>query len=112
MSDLRWAFRMVRQRPAFATTITLTLAGGIAAVMTTFGVARAVLWRQLPFTRPDQLVFVWENTGSNGGMAAARVTGYRFTEWQRESRTLVSAALFGAVGFAADRSGATEIVNG
>src|SRR6185369_13502827 len=69
-------------------------------------------WRQLPFTRPDQLVFVWENTGANGGMAAARVTGYRFTEWQRESRTLASAALFGAVGFAADRSGATEIVNG
>lgn len=111
-SDIRWALRLMRRRPVFVTTIVVTLAGAIAAVSTTMAVATAVLWRPMPFARPDRLVFAWENTAGNGGIEAARVTGYRFTQWERSPRALSSIAAFGAVGFLADAGAGPAILNG
>jgi putative ABC transport system permease protein len=111
-SDLRWSVRLIRRRPAFATTIVLTLAAAIAGVTTSMAVATSVLWRPLPFARAERLVFAWENTGTNGGTAAARVTPYRFTQWERGTRALSSMAAFGAVGFLADRDDGPTMVDG
>jgi putative ABC transport system permease protein len=102
IADIRWSLRLARHRPAFAGTLVLTLAAAIAAVTTAFGVASAVLWRPLPFAHADRLAFVWENTASGGGVEPARVTGFRFTEWERGTRSLSSLAAFGSVGFLAD----------
>src|SRR5689334_21828205 len=77
MADIRWAFRLLRRHPAFSATVILTLAGAIAAVATSFGIATAVLWRPLPFADADRLVFLWENTAGSGGIEPARVTTYR-----------------------------------
>ena len=110
LSDVRWTLRLIRRRPAFAATVTATLAVAIAAVVTAFGVATAVLWRPLPFADPGRLVFVWENAGDAG--APARVTGFRFDDWRRGSTSLESLAMFGATGFLIDRAGGAEIVNG
>jgi len=112
IADIRWSVRLVRQRHAFAATIILTLAGAVAAVTIAVGVATAVLWRPLPFAHADRLAFVWENTGTAGGTNPARVTGYRFDQWQRHSRTLRSMALFGSVGYLADTGSGAAIVNG
>ena len=111
-ADIRWALRLIRHRPAFASTIVLTLAGAIAAVTIAVGMATAVLWRPLPFAHADRLAFVWENTGTSGASEAARVTGYRFDQWQRGARTLHSLALFGAVGYLADTGSGRVILNG
>src|SRR5512144_2470165 len=111
-SDLRWAFRLIRRRPLSAATVAIMLGGAISAVLCTAGIATAVLWRPLPFAGPDRLVFVWENMGQNGAIEPARVTGYRFTEWQRSAKTLSSLASFAAVGFLAEHDGAARIVTG
>jgi putative ABC transport system permease protein len=111
-ADIRWSLRLIRHRPAFASTLILTLAGAIAAVTTAFGVATAVLWRPLPFAHPDRLAFVWENTGSAGEVAPSRVTGFRFDQWQRGSRALTSVALFGATGYLADLGSGAVVLNG
>jgi putative ABC transport system permease protein len=111
-SDIRWSLRLIRHRPAFASTLILTLAGAIAAVTTAFGVATAVLWRPLPFAHPERLAFVWENTGRAGEIAPARVTGFRFDQWQRGSRALSSVALFGSTGYLADLGSGAVIING
>jgi predicted permease len=111
-ADIRWALRLIRHRPAFASTIILTLSGAVAAVTIAVGVATAVLWRPLPFADANRLAFVWENTGTNGGSQAARVTGYRFDQWQLGARTLQSLALFGAVGYLADTGSGRVILNG
>jgi putative ABC transport system permease protein len=112
MSDVRWALRFIRRRPAFAATVILTLAGAIAAVATGYAVATAVLWRPLPFTEPDRLVFVWENAGQDGAVEPSRVTGFRFDAWQRGATSLPSMALFGSTGFLVDRAEGAVIVNG
>src|SRR3954463_5038822 len=112
VSDVRWSLRLIRHRPAFAATVILTLAGAVAAVTIAFGVATAVLWRPLPFADADRLAFVWENTAGAGDVTPARVTGFRFDQWQRGSRTLRSVALFGATGYLADLGQGAVIVNG
>ncbi len=111
-SDIRWSLKLLRRRPAFSATIVLTLAAAIAAVTTTTAMATAVLWRPLPFAAANRLVFVWENTGASGGTEAARVTGFRFTQWERGTRTLSRIAAFGAAGFLADTAGGPTQVNG
>ena len=112
IADIRWSLRLMGRRPAFAATIVLTLAAAIAATTTAFGVATAVLWRPLPFTNADRLVFAWENTGTNGGTTPGRVTGFRYDQWRRNARSLESIALFNAVGYFADIDHGAAVLNG
>jgi putative ABC transport system permease protein len=112
LDDIRWSLRLNRQRPAFAATVVLTLAAAVAAVTIAIGVATAVLWRPLPFTHADRLVFAWENTGTNGATTPARVTGFRYEQWRRGSRSLRSVALFSAVGYLAETGSGAVVLNG
>jgi putative ABC transport system permease protein len=110
MDDLRWALRYARRRPAFALTVTITLAATIAAATTTFGLARAVLWRTLPFADAARLVFVWEEVERDGQRHPSRVTGSRFAAWRDTQNAFASIALFGAAGFTTDGpAGATTV---
>ena len=112
LADIRWALRLVRRRPAFATTVVVTLAAAIAGVVTAYALATAVLWRPLPFGEAGRLVFVWENTADTGEPRAARVTGFRYDEWQRHRAAVESMALFGSVGFLVNGSNGAAIVRG
>ncbi|HKO17196.1 MAG TPA: ABC transporter permease, partial [Gemmatimonadaceae bacterium] len=58
-SDVRFAARSLRRRPGFAAIATLTLALGIGATTTLFGVVKQVLLTPLPYDNPDGLVMVW-----------------------------------------------------
>jgi putative ABC transport system permease protein len=112
ITDVRWALRLMARRPSFSATVTLTLAIALGAMASAYGVATAVLWRPLPFAHPERLVFAWENSGTEAEVKPARVTGFRFAQWQRESQSLESIALFGSVGFLTDQGNGAEIVNG
>jgi putative ABC transport system permease protein len=57
--DLRFAFRLLRRRPAFAALAVVTTALGIGAATAVFSIVDGVLLRPLPFADPGRLVTVW-----------------------------------------------------
>ena len=59
LQDLKFALRSFSRRPLFTAVIILTLGLGIGSNVAIFSVANAVLFRALPFEKPEELAFVW-----------------------------------------------------
>lgn len=59
LSDLRFAVRSLRHRPGLTAAATITLALGIGATATVFGVVKRVLLTPLPYDHPERVVAVW-----------------------------------------------------
>ena len=59
--DVRYGSRVIRKNPALSLTIVITVALGIGANATIFGVINAVLLEPLPYKDPDRLVRLWQS---------------------------------------------------
>jgi predicted permease len=57
--DIRFAARSLRRRPGFTAVATITLALGIGATTTLFGVVKRVLLTPLPYENPESITMVW-----------------------------------------------------
>ncbi|MGE3274788.1 MAG: ADOP family duplicated permease [Vicinamibacterales bacterium] len=107
--DLRWSLRLARRRPVASAAIVLTLALTTAAATAAYGVATAVLWRDLPFADGSRLVLAWERVGAGEQAAPARATSARYATW-RDRATLTRVAVFAASGLTLEGpDGATAI---
>ena len=89
--DLRYALRMLGISPGFAATAILTLAVGIGANTALFSVVNGVLLNPLPYPQSAQLVTVYAKTS---GVDKGPLTYLNFLDWQRDSHTLSSMALY------------------
>ena len=69
MTDLRYALRMIRNSPGFATVVVVTLAIGIGANTAIVSLLHTVLLRELPVTAPQELVFI--QTVRDGALGGA-----------------------------------------
>lgn len=59
--DIRYGLRSLRRHPGFSAMAVLSLAIGIGANATIFGVAQAVLFHESPLHSPDTLVNIYES---------------------------------------------------
>jgi predicted permease len=93
LQDVRYALRLMVQRPGFTAVVVLTLALGIGANTAVFTVINAVLLRPLPFGEPERLMALWENDRVNG-KPRYQVAPANFKDWQEQSRAFEQIAAF------------------
>jgi predicted permease len=90
-ADVRYGVRALRCEPSFAVTALVTLALGIFTATTVFTIADGELWKPLPFSDPDQLVFVQSRKPGPAG-EGERVAAPDFLDWRAQSRLAEYAA--------------------
>src|ERR1700747_802305 len=81
MNDLKFAFRKLRQSPAFTTLAVFTLALGIAANTAIFSLINDLFLRGLPFKEPSRVVHAFAGDKSRNlvdiPLSAPRFQHYR-----------------------------------
>jgi len=87
LSDIRFAFRQLMRNPGFACTGMLTLALGICASVSIFAFVDAALIRPLPYSRPTQLVGLFESTPSGPRF---HLSYPDFADWKKMNRVFSS----------------------
>ncbi|HZR23988.1 MAG TPA: ABC transporter permease [Vicinamibacterales bacterium] len=98
LNDIRYAFRMMRKAPLFASSVILTVALGIGATTAIFTVVNAVILRPLPFKDPDRLIQVAEkNDKLHLPNFTASVLNY--LSWKEQQRSFEE---LGAIGNASE----------
>jgi putative ABC transport system permease protein len=111
-TDLRYALRLLRSRPAFTAAAVITLALGLGANTAMFSVIRAVLLRPLPYAMPERLVRIVGFDRASG--ERENLSPADFLDFAREARTLERTGAHGWVGFltVVDSRGEPERVGG
>jgi predicted permease len=91
LQDLRYGFRMLAKAPAFTAIAILTLALGIGANTALFSVVNGVLLTPLAYSQSGQLVAIY---GQTVGFAQAPINYPNFLDWQRDSQSFSSMAIY------------------
>jgi len=108
--DVRYALRGLRRRPGFSILAILTLALGIGATTTLFGVVDAVLLRPLGFPHPEQLITFFGSAPEKGLTEVAYPEGL-FQVFHDRSRSMQSMAAFDTWGTTLTGYGDPERLN-
>ena len=91
--DLRFAFRTLRNRPAFVLVVALTLGLGIGATTAVFTVINGVLLSPLGYEDSDELMMVWQKLRFEG-VDEAPTSPANFADWRERNRTFEDMAAF------------------
>jgi predicted permease len=91
LQDLRYGLRMLAVSPGFAAIAILTLALGIGANTALFSVVNGVLLNPLAYPHSEQLVRIY---GRTPGFDRASISYPNFLDWQRETQTFSSLAIY------------------
>src|SRR5215510_9919110 len=94
LRDLRYASRMLFQKPGFSLTAVLTLALGIGATTAIFTVVNAVLLRPLPYPEADRLVYVGQTL--SGDFIGSGEPKFLF--WREQSQSFEALACYSNYG--------------
>ena len=93
LRDLRFAWRTLLRAPAFSLVSVLTLAVGIGAGTLVYTFARAVLLRPLPYSRPEQLVRIFE-TNPLKGWTRNIASPANYADWKARNSAFTDIAAY------------------
>jgi len=91
LRDLRYGFRLLAKSPGFTAIAILTLALGIGANTALFSVVNGVLLNPLAYPQSGQLIALY---GKTTGFDHAPIAYLNFLDWQRETHTFSSMAMY------------------
>src|SRR6478672_1371298 len=111
MTDLRFAFRMLRKSPVITIVAIATLALGIGANSSIFSVVYGVLLRPLPLESPEQLVQVWESQEFPPGFRGT-ASGANLRDWREQNNVCTGIAAYQFAGMALQKGDNPERLTG
>ena len=91
LQDLRYGLRMLAKSPGFTAIAVLTLALGIGTNTALFSVVNGVLLNPLAYPQSGQLVALY---GKTPGFDQASINYPNFLDWQRDTQTFSSMAIY------------------
>ncbi len=91
LQDFRYGLRMLAKSPGFTAIAILTLALGIGANTALFSVVNGVLLNPLAYPHSGQLVALY---GKTAGFDQAPIAYLNFLDWQRDTQTFSSMAIY------------------
>jgi putative ABC transport system permease protein len=91
--DVRFALRLLRKNPVFATVAVLSLALGIGANTIIFSTVYNVLLRSLPYPQSERLFAVWSRSAPRGA-EPMHVSAADFYDWQAQSHAFESLSAY------------------
>ena len=91
LQDVRYALRTLAESPGFAAIAIVTLGLGIGANTVLFSVVNGVLVNPLAYPQPDRLVAVYQ---SSPGFDKAPTAYPNFLDWQSDTQTFSSMAMY------------------
>src|SRR5467141_2503478 len=91
LMDIRYALRILRKNPSFSAVTVLTLALGIGANASIFGLVDSAFLRGLPFREPDRLVHIW-TIEADGDLHTPTPTQYQAVREDSKSFEQIAAA--------------------
>ncbi len=110
--DFRFALRTLRQRPGFAAVALLTLALGSGATTVMFTVINGVLLKPLPYSQPDKLLSMQEQTDWSNQFGNLWAFTYpNYLDCKRQNHSLEMAA-WSRGGGTVNEPGPAEYVEG
>ncbi|PYQ05872.1 MAG: permease [Acidobacteria bacterium] len=107
--DLAFIARTLRRSRGFALTAVAVAALGIGATTAAFSITDHVLFRPLPFAKPDRLVRLWQN---QGGYGHTELSPANYRDWKRMSRSFEEMGAFGGQAYNLAGDGEPERVEG
>src|SRR2546421_3262653 len=111
MSDLRYAFRMMRRTPGFTLVAILVMGLGIGASVAVFSLVETVFLKPLGFHEPDRLVMVWQDA-TRLGVPRAEATSSDFLDWKEQSTAFEELAAYAGNAFNLTGVGEPERLDG
>ena len=109
--DLRYGIRMLLKHKGFAFVAVLTLALGIGANTAIFSVVHAVLLRALPYSQPEQLVWIWEASPKDD-IKEESASVPNFADWRDQSQSFVELAAYSSAAPVLTNAGEPERIAG
>jgi predicted permease len=107
--DVRYGVRMLVKKPGFTIVAVATLALGIGANTAIFSLINATLWRQLPVSEPESLVYVYSG---NPGSPYSNASYPDYVEFRDQNRVFSGLAAWGGISASLNSNEQTDLITG